>query len=53
MVKCSRVGCDKVPTRHRQVAVLGMLANVWGCDEHFDEVVKSLEEGAKDAVSCH
>jgi hypothetical protein len=43
MPKCSRVGCHKDATRHSQIDIGGMYADVYGCDEHFDEIVKSIE----------
>jgi ATP-dependent Zn protease len=41
--KCNRVGCTKEATHHSQVDIGGMFADVWGCDEHFEEIAKSLE----------
>lgn len=44
MQKCSRAGCGKEAARHSIIDIgYGMVADVWGCEEHFDEIVKSLE----------
>ena len=41
--KCNRLGCPKEATRHSQVDIgFGLKADVWGCEEHHDEIVKSL-----------
>jgi len=37
------VGCSKEATRHSQVDMGGMIADVWACEDHYQEVMKSLE----------
>lgn len=43
-MKCSRLGCNKEATRHSQMDMgNGIIADVWGCEEHYDEIVESLK----------
>jgi len=43
MAKCSRVGCPKEGTRHSRVDMgNGLIADVWACEEHNREVLKSV-----------
>jgi len=44
MPKCSRAGCVKEAIRHSLVDLGCIVADVWACDEHYAEVMKSLEE---------
>ena len=47
MVKCSRVPCGKEAIFHSKVPICGGMAyaEVHACSkEHYDEIVKSLEE---------
>lgn len=44
MPKCSRLGCDKPATRHSLVDIGGMMADVWACADHYEEVMASLRE---------
>jgi len=42
-MKCNKVGCPKNGTHHSSVDMgVGMLADVWGCDEHYEEILRSL-----------
>jgi hypothetical protein len=44
-VKCSKVGCPKEGTRHSLIDIGGgMVADVWGCDEHYEEILESLRK---------
>ncbi len=46
MPKCANLTCDKPATRHSVVDIgAGMVADVWACEEHYEEVVKSLLGG--------
>ena len=43
MPKCNKVGCTKEATRHSKVDIgYGLQADVWGCEEHHNEIVQSL-----------
>jgi hypothetical protein len=47
MPKCNQVGCKKEATYHAKIPIFGGIAfaDVHACSkEHFDEIVKSLEE---------
>jgi hypothetical protein len=45
MPKCNRVGCGKEGTRHSKVDIgAGMLADVYGCEEHYAEILESLKQ---------
>jgi len=42
-MKCNRVGCQKEATRHSQVDLgNGMTAELWFCDEHYKDGLKSV-----------
>lgn len=45
MVKCDSIGCMKEATKHAKTPVCGgmMMAEIHGCDEHFNEIMMSLE----------
>lgn len=54
MPKCSKVGCGKEATRHSKVAIdYGLFADVWGCDEHHDEIVRSLLPEEKEETTTN
>ena len=42
-MKCSKVGCGKEAIRHSLVNMGGMVADVWGCEEHYKEIMESLK----------
>jgi hypothetical protein len=48
MPKCSNLACDREATQHSLVDIGGgMVADVWSCEEHYQEVMDSLPKGEK------
>jgi len=42
-MRCNRLGCNKEATRHSLVDIGGMVADVWACEEHYNEIMESLK----------
>ena len=44
-MKCNTVGCNEEATRHSKVDIgYGMFADIWSCEKHHKETVKSVNE---------
>jgi len=44
-MKCNTIGCKKEATRHSKVDIgFGLIADIWSCEKHHKEHVKSVNE---------